>query len=249
MWVDLQRYARRVFRSGFAIWDQHVGLTVLISAAISGLIALLSAYALRVTFGFDTVVFYAAFIVLWFVFVVLVITPFRIWREDAARIEALEEMAIPKIKVIDVLETTEPHQSYGKSIRTFYLIVKNTDKLKRHLDNCLFQIVQLSDQNGNTSPYPRVALRTMYQTPPAAGPFRLRPSQVKYVMVARLDEKDPSAKIELGYADPQRYQPWLEKDKTWSIEIEGYADIGESRSGTYKLWVDVEGRLIFRQAG
>lgn len=243
----LWQYIKRNAQTSFAIWERGEAAAVLIGAALAAVLALLSIYGLQIIFEFDIGAVFAGLLVAWFAFIVLIITPYRIWKDDKRRITELEEKIAPRIKIIHSEERTEPHGSSDPDIRTVCLCVKNLSPVEI-LDNCLVTLKNWEDDQGNTSAFPEIALRTFYQlTMDKMGPFYLRPEEEKLIPLARLKEKEPNAEIELGYADPKNYRPYLPKDRRYTFVIQAMANKGGSDIKQYSLWVDEEGKLSLAQ--
>ena len=234
MLSDLFKYIRQVMRIGFAFWGHGAASATLVSAAITLLIAFLATVSLQIVIAFDSGVFFASLLILWFLFCIFLAAPFRIWRADQVQLQFLADA--PHIEIDEIEERTEPHSADGAAERTMYLIVRNSSKTET-LKNCLVKLIDWKDEYGNTSAFPEIALRTFYQKPPRpAGPFFLRPGDQKRIAVATLDEKDAEAEIELGYAEYQGYRPFLPSDQRSHLTIRALGDRGPPVTRRYILY-------------
>lgn len=80
---NLLRYIKANARCSFTIWEKHEAAAVLMGAGIAAVLAVLTLHGFEIVFNTKVEQYYfPVFVFLWFVAIVLLVTPYRMWRES-----------------------------------------------------------------------------------------------------------------------------------------------------------------------
>lgn len=106
-------YIKATLKFSFAIWERQEARAVLVGAFISALLAFVSLHGIEVAFNYTFERYYFPILVfLWFVVIVLVVTPYRMWENSQTEIAALRNTLQP-------LKNADPEKFNGDAYFVF----------------------------------------------------------------------------------------------------------------------------------
>ena len=115
------------------------------------------------------------------------------------------------------------------------------------LENCVVQIDDLFDRAQNIRP---LKVPIALQREEGAGPFPLRPGQVKFALVATLDETQPASNIFI-HAEGGKARDHLPHDQEversdYEVTISVYPEKGRPAKRRFRLFIDEAGFLALQ---
>lgn len=153
-------------------------------------------------------------------------------------------------------EITQPLNDSGHSHRFFRIGVRNTGSAT--INDCLVKLEELRYVDGSTGFYTPIGLITQHQrlqkiassdtTKRKGGPFILRGDERKFVEVAKLNETEETAQIELQY-ETDLYEnniPRVNRNEAYELLIRAYG--GSKPVGKkFRLFVNEEGFMCMEE--
>ena len=94
-----REYIRHLLRDSIVVWGRGQNFTKYGGIVLGSLLLLFLLFGYTVLFKPEAGLWTSAALVLWFVVVVLVVSPYRIWKVERVRVEKYEDDAKPKISV------------------------------------------------------------------------------------------------------------------------------------------------------
>jgi hypothetical protein len=135
------QYLRADFSSSIAFWHKGEAMSVLVGALAAFVITVVGIFGFQIRFGFDTAQFWTIAVAAYFLVLLLLVTPFRMWNEQRLRIDSFEREREPKIAISDPIGMAFPKVHANQHVRrTFCVHIENLSVC--HLSNCHVAVAQ-----------------------------------------------------------------------------------------------------------
>ncbi|MEX1108005.1 MAG: hypothetical protein WEC00_03750 [Dongiaceae bacterium] len=96
------------FNASLRLWEKAAGMGALVSVLFAAIVVLVGWWGFEVKVDPFAKNFWTLFIGAWFLILVLIVTPFRMWSEQLDQIRMLEHYKVPKIEISDPMQYFVP---------------------------------------------------------------------------------------------------------------------------------------------
>lgn len=156
----LWQYIRENLGASLAIWRQGEGMSVLVGALIALVFAALGFWGFDVQWQPNAATWWVQLLGAWFLMLVVLVTPFRMWKAQHLRIEQLEAEKLPSIIIEcgsdpDFVRTTHmPSRNSAHGIVGMWVRLRVTNKGSQFARECraLLMDIQQVTSSGDLQP-------------------------------------------------------------------------------------------------
>lgn len=188
MWYWFKNYLPENLRRSFGLWERHEAMSILIGLLISGLLATLSALGIYIAIPSFTLLSYLGLGLLsWFLWLVLVVTPVKMWRSERERADNLEENMKPCLEIMES-PTRQGDGAFGDG-HGWGLMIRNTgSKVAESCRGYLEQITFETHASKVLDSFPRRSFHWSEQ-PEGATDFTVLGGQIARFHIVYFDYK------------------------------------------------------------
>jgi len=132
-------------RRSFGLWERHEAMSVLLGLLISALLAALSALGIyKAISGFTFLSYLGLGLLSWFLWLVLVITPVKMWRSERERADNLEESKKPCLEIGSIFVQS------GKNDPSLEWVLEVRNKGTEVAEDCYALLEQITTEESST---------------------------------------------------------------------------------------------------